>query len=125
MSKIVADSIEDSGGLNPVPTLALGFGINQTWQDVSGSRSMATIYTNTTNKTIVVRIASTGTVGSGADGFVLDLDGSIDFTAVVTDPITTDGGAILYVHIPPGSTYQVDFTNNTITYQWLELRDTP
>lgn len=79
-------------------------GVGQTWQDVSAQRSVGTIYTNTTGRTICVMWA---TGGNNRDIF-------IDGFALNT---WNETGAMLAV-IPNGSTYRCE--NNFLG--WYELR---
>ena len=86
-------------------------GVNQTWQDLTGSRAAATEYTNTTGKPIYVCI----NIPMGATG---GRSLTIDSTVVLTG--TTIAGVVtpLTAIIPPNSTYEWDSTFE----RWLELR---
>jgi hypothetical protein len=96
--------------LNPVITPGLGDG--QTWQDVIGSRSVNTTYTNTTGRPIFVSV----TVSNASSNVSISVDGSItlndtDTTANVLMGLTTI--------VPDGLDYSVAGTTLAI---WKELR---
>ena len=86
-------------------------GAGQTWQNVSSSRSVNTIYTNTTGKPIAVIIMCVATSGNPSV--------YINDTIVVG---TTQTGVIANISflVPNNSTYKV--SSNTTVYNWSELR---
>ena len=93
------------------------FGISQSWQDVTSSRAHNTTYTNTTGKTILATARSTQSSSSTVQAFVnggtvalqtLQVGGAV-FAACVT------------FAIPPGATYSVNFSGNTVG-SWMEFR---
>ena len=82
-----------------------GLGVDQTWQDVTGSRAGATTYTNSSGKPIEVMI-QTGT-GSGTTPTVNGL-------ALGTVAISSSGVFI----VPPNGTYSI----SAMPSKWWELR---
>ena len=92
-------------------------GINQTWQNVTSSRLSGTVYTNTTGKTLIVKVSSGDT--SSGNTMYLYVDGNevqrirneVEFGSVNTWAT---------LEVPSGATYQItsplSFTN------WSELR---
>lgn len=99
-----------------------GLGAGQSWQDVSGSRSSDTVFTNTTGRSIAVSIF-TNAADTGARALSLAVNG---LTVARLDRAATEGqndGAINSI-IPPGATYSVSFTGYTLgsTVLWRELR---
>ena len=85
------------------------FGFNQSWQNVTASRSANVTYTNNTGKPIVVALYFAAGVDIRRD---LTVDGlEVKFTA-------TDGTLALVV--PNGSTYSTTLTANLV--RWIELR---
>jgi hypothetical protein len=92
-----------------IKTLAIGEG--QTWQNVTASRSRATIYTNTTGKPIMVTFY--GTNDSIANNVYVD---GVNIGSLDIDGQT--GGGFSFI-VPNGSTYHVDIS--TIV-NWAELR---
>lgn len=90
---------------------ALGY--NQTWQDVSGSRSAGTTYTNSTGRPIFISVRmeqDDGTLSLTVDGLLI---GKTGFTA---GPVNYTLTAV----VPAGSTYSITSTGGTL--YWYELR---
>lgn len=83
------------------------FGVGQTWQNVSGSRTTDTAYQNTTGRTIFVSLDTTNS--SWVD---VSNDGT---TWLRVNPNSAYGVSFA---VPPGGYYK---TGGTI-YTWLELR---
>lgn len=101
-------TIQGAGGLVLAGMNSLGYG--QTWQNVTGSRSVGTTYYNTTGKPILVFISGNSTAFSAMT------------VAGVSFPFTTntsDVGAGTFL-IPAGSSYVV--SNMSIVTNWNELR---
>lgn len=96
----------------------MGFclGVGQTWKDFTSSRLLNEIYTNTTGRSIEVKVTGNAGAGSGVDvEFYVD-----DF---VVEKINVDGangtvGAI----IPSGSTYYCSISTIFNAMIWKELR---
>jgi len=97
-----------------VEILSQEIGVNQTWQDVSGSRSASVVYTNTTGKPIQVNIWTDAISSATAD---IAVDGATrafsDFGSGVI------GNSFATVIVPNNSTYE--YTGSTIL-EWHELR---
>jgi|GEM_PF-2878956 len=93
-------------------------GVNQTWQDVTASRSAGVTYTNTTGKPIMVCIGQAyGTTGDAyfyVDGLFIRV-----FTEATTT--TSNGGSFI---VPSNSTYSFTKTSGigTAFNLWFELR---
>ena len=95
---------------------SMAIGWSQTWQDVSGSRSLGTTYTNSTGKPIMVSVTTYSTYNPSTSitvGGVL-----VSFS----EP-NTNGGNNAYASaqaiVPNGATYVV---NGAYVYLWAELR---
>jgi hypothetical protein len=95
-------------------------GLSQTYQNVTGSRSSGTVYTNSTGKGIYVSIFTGDAAGQGA---ALNM-----FVGGVRVGATNMGGPGGYqgycwtILVPNGSTYQISY-NASATYRgWWELR---
>lgn len=92
------------------------FGVDQTWQDVTSSRSSGTTYTNDTGQPIMVIVSVSD---SGSVSPVTVVVGGVtiinieDFGALGTIPIT-------FV-VPIGATYRFNSNSNPIR-EWAELR---
>ena len=91
------------------------FGWDQTWQDVTASRSAGVTYTNTTGKPIQVVftcITGTGSVYGYINGieFILGSGSGTYFNA-----------STMYIIVPNGSTYKVSSFGSG-SQKWLELR---
>jgi len=93
------------------------FGVNQTWQDVTGSRAQSTNYINNTGKTIFVNIYST-TSGDSSSEVTLTVYG-----LVVGQNITRYGSAVktafVCAPVPHGQTYSMNWVG---TASITELR---
>jgi len=96
-------------------SVALGvIGISQSWQDVTGSRSVNTTYQNTTGRPIMVSVnadaaGDTDTLRVSSDGGTFILVGTFRFYGTVQ--------AI----IPAGHYYRAEVSAATVLY-WTELR---
>ena len=95
------------------------FGVGQDWQDMTASRALNTVYTNTTGKSIAISV-----VENGIDGYMeLTIAGFIiaktgNFAAAAANDQNTVFGIV-----PPMATYK--FTTKTLNYsyiKWWELR---
>ena len=95
----------------------LGIGFNQTWQDVTSSRSAGVTYTNTTNKPIVLSIVHTSINDTAITSLTVS---GIEVTRQQPD------GAGLYTYkqqviVPKDATYLFTLGSGSISY-WRELR---
>ena len=91
-----------------------GLGIGQSWQDVTGSRSSGTTYTNSTNKPIFV------SVRSSVDDGVAEL--TVDGIKVAVNGSTVGAGDnrhTVCAVVPNGSTYS--YSGSAISL-WSEMR---
>lgn len=84
-------------------------GVGQRWEDLTGSRTVGTTYTNTLNRAITVAITS-GTASSTDSLFTV---GGIAFSLTQLELDTAT------FTIPPGTSY---FLNNNTINKWRELR---
>ncbi len=94
-------------------------GVGQTWQNVTGSRAIGTLYTNSTGKPIEVIVACTGNGTNGLFGVTLN-------SAVTVYSPSTYGGGVwtsMSFIVPDGNTYQLSQQGSNVTLQvWAELR---
>jgi|GEM_PF-3896304 len=91
-------------------------GLGQTWQDVTGSRSAGTVYTNSTGRPIQVSVII---VGTGAAQGSITLNGTATAVSSITEAVNATHQ---YTFIIPNSqTYLVTLSAGTIQ-KWLELR---
>jgi hypothetical protein len=99
-------------------SLNAGIGVNQTWQDVGGSRAIGTTYTNSTGKPIMVVFTATCTAGNTVQG--LTIDGVAVYAGSVNVNNLATGVTLI---VPNGATY-VTLTNGGILtlVSWHELR---
>jgi len=92
-------------------------GVGQTWQDVTSGRAVATTYTNSTGRPIVLSIYTT---------LVTNWSASITVSGVVvatntTNNMTSGGIGTLTAIVPPGGTYSFSLTYASLN-KWMELR---
>ena len=97
-------------------------GINQTWQNVTGSRSTGVTYTNTTGKPLFLYVCD-----SGDDASYKYASGWIDGIRVYLYRDGSSGGsgysgAVLNLFVPAGSTYKVQNDGNFTMKTWFEFR---
>ena len=88
------------------------FGVGQTWQDVTGSRTLGAVYTNSTGRPIMVMINAEGARVSGTFtiGTVTKSIANIDWTQPYT-----------FV-VPDGANYSFSLGGATAGFFWIELR---
>jgi hypothetical protein len=92
------------------------FGQGQTWQTVTGSRALATSYTNSTGRPIAVSVLSGGlTAGNNINGNV----GGINVAFAQINTAGTSQVTINFI-VPIGATYIV--TASAAFSAWYELR---
>jgi len=92
-------------------------GIDQTWQDVTSSRTPEVIYTNTSGRPICVKV----THGEASSYNRLYVDG------LVVDESYLNSGYALFITVsaivPSGSNYKLLATGEPGAYvRWMELR---
>jgi hypothetical protein len=102
--------------------LNAGIGVNQTWQNVTASRSLATTYTNDTNKPILLILSTLAGTGGTVIGLSASVNGgsAIRFMySQVNSGNQTGSGTFL---VPSGATYNITRTGTPTIEQWWELR---
>lgn len=99
-------------------------GSNQSWQDMTASRALNTLYTNTTGRTIVAMITVTGS--SNTNAFI---EGQVNGVSLARQQITDFNGASfpgirghLTLTVPAGATYAVTPSGTAGLDLWTELR---
>lgn len=97
--------------------IANAFGIGQTYQDVTSSRSTGITYTNTSDEPIGVFISATSTTGPILTMYVNGVAILISQNYLSGYTITASGSFI----VPPGSTYKADIAGGA-SYTWFELK---
>lgn len=110
-----------SGGGGWYVVSVSGIGVGQRWQDVTASRALATNYTNTTGRPIMVSYQAYFT---GLNDISISVDDiSVNYTRVPDAQASSGWGACTAI-VPPGGTYSVQKTtaNSHITPRWVELR---
>ena len=65
---IAQEGVNDTDFITPLKLKSSVFGLGQTWQDVKESRALATTYTNTTGRPIMLYISVIGGAGSASWG---------------------------------------------------------
>jgi hypothetical protein len=91
----------------------------QTWQDVTASRALATTYTNSTGKPIMVQYYGTNSNINGCVAFNI---GGTQYGLSSGAPALGGVSTGSFI-VPPGSTYSITnfLTTNTLV-KWWELR---
>lgn len=108
--------------LSAFDTSPFGIGFNQTWQDVTSSRSPNITYTNTTNKPIFLSVSFVRLSPADAGTIVLYIDSNI----ISKNGISLGGGIGADIYptvegiVPSGATYMIDGLGS-VNY-WYELR---
>ena len=126
-TEFAATSFSGSGtGLTGTAnSLNAGIGVNQSWQDVTGSRALTTTYTNSTGKPIILNINISAGAVSGTQIWI-SINGGSAFIFAYNTNSSGGVGAAGNIVIPSGSTYYVYVTTNTGSgyslYSWHELR---
>lgn len=94
-------------------------GVGQTWQDMTGSRALATSYVNNTGRTIQIQYHGTNSNVNGCVAFnVGGVQYGLSSGSSAVGGVTSGAFAV-----PPGATYSITnfLTTNTIV-KWSELR---
>lgn len=95
-----------------------GLGYSQTWQDVTASRALSVVYTNTTGKPIFISIRVSG--ASVSNDATITVDGvSIGSWALSS---TNSKVFTLTAIVPNGSAYRLSTTLSSTIIAWSELR---
>lgn len=99
----------------------MGIGWNQTWQNVSGSRSSGTSYTNTTGKPIMVNVYNIG--GDASFSIQAICDGiTVGYAQGAAGGDSRRAGLVSFI-VPSGSVYSVSYsTYGLSSIVWTELR---
>ena len=119
-----AGNILTSDGTNWTSASPNGIGVNQTWTNVTGSRTFNATYTNSTGKPIL--IATTGSSGSGNGSFTQY--GIVNGVNIIkTIPYSANSGyqSSLTFIVQNGATYGVNNSggnSTTVLDTWFELR---
>jgi len=113
-----------TGTLSATGGVLGGFGVGQTWQNLTASRVLATTYTNSSGKPIMVSVTGLAATAGNATGIVFTVAGLgvySDNRFTTNNPFQVAGTTV----VPNGATYSVALTENggtpTLTY-WYELR---
>jgi hypothetical protein len=110
--------------------MSTAFGVNQTWQDMTASRSFNTTYTNTTGRPIIFRSTS-ATVGASTYTGSTIVNGTTigSFSGYTTsNGISTMGGTSFslpipsIIVVPTGGTYSCNFSGTNTSSNWMEFR---
>lgn len=119
-SKIATTAIAQAGTndtdfITALKLHSTSFGLGQSWQNVTASRAIGTVYTNTTGKTIFVNFMS---INGSPISTTVTVDGVI--VANPSNNVTgTSSKCVAYFPVPNGSTYTI--TGAPISL-WAELR---
>ena len=89
-----------------------------TTADVTGSRSLATVYTNTSGKPMLVNVTMDAVVQIGGAVSLLCTVGGVLVSNALNNSATTAYKVSSAFMVPPGSTYQVD--SNDALEIWIE-----
>ena len=114
-SDTTAFTINSSGVISSGSHGLGGVGIGQTWTDVTSSRNVGTVYTNSTGKPIFcVFIGTTGT----SAGCNWEIGGVAGPQQTYTN--SSNGRSEISAIVPDGVTYEVN--GNATKQTWIELR---
>jgi hypothetical protein len=104
-------------------SLNAGLGVNQTWQNVTGSRVSGTTYTNSTGKPIFVSIQAAPSASGGAyvDVFINGVSLGYFGQGSGTSPSTVYS-SFWTVIVPTGDTYKATTAGSISIGNWFELR---
>lgn len=109
-------NIRGSDNFDSLASKAIGDG--QTWLDLTGSRALNTVYTNTTGRPIEVYVSLRGTTASSGSAGLFYLNG-VEIGAFGTYGSNAVSGTTVVV--PDGYTYEV-VPFKAALYRWSELR---
>lgn len=93
---------------------ASGFGVGQTWQNLTGSRAIGTTYTNSTGKPIEVSVSTTNS--SNASTIAVTVAGVL----IINDASSAGVCGVACFSVPDGATYSVASAKSLNL--WAELR---
>jgi hypothetical protein len=110
-----------SNGTTWTSAAATSIGVGQTWQNVTGSRALATTYTNSTGKPIQVSVSGFGSPSGGT--FEFYINGILVSTNGTTSLASGSSYASFSLIIPNGNTYSCSVASgNSSLISWYELR---
>lgn len=92
-------------------------GVDQTVQDVGGSRALATNYTNSTGKPIMVYVSMSNTAASAIT--VSYINGVLIYGS--SDPSVNAYYSVVLL-VPSGMTYNVGMNGTPTLVRWVEIR---
>ena len=99
-----------------------GLGVDQTWQDVTTSRSTATIYQNNTGRPIIVSILG-GAFSGGTTWFEVSTNNFFSPYVTIGGTLDHDGHSQMGGVIPSSHYYRLRVVNGGFTIsKWAELR---
>ncbi len=101
-----------AGGAAPLAKWLSGYG--QSWQDMTGSRTSTTTYTNTTGRKIVASISVQGTTGATVNAS-LTVAGVIVQQSTQSSSAFTPPAAVLDAEVGPGETFVYTWSGGTAT----------
>ena len=104
-----------------------GFGVGQNWQDVTGSRSFNTTYTNNTGKPIVISASYISVVANVAFSFSTVVNGITVSSGsypsgVIVQFRSLIGSEYHPIIVPVGGTYSLNFSYTNTSTHWWEFR---
>ena len=105
-----------SNGTAWVSSTNLAIGVGQTWQDMSGSRTVGTTYTNTTGKPIFIFVTCSMSNASDLQATV----GAVAFTSV--NAYTASAKSSISLIVPNNTSYVISSSNVSSVSTWNELR---
>lgn len=110
-----------SGNAATATTASNAIGVGQTWQNVTGSRTTSTYYTNSTGRSIQVCASCYATSG-------VDLYTGFEVSGVVVSEfhfVNSTANASIASHsvvVPNGATYRMTTSGSGAYNKWFELR---
>lgn len=100
-------------------TVGKMLGVGQTWQDVTGSRSLGVTYTNSAGKPIIANLA--GSSGSASGSFSVSVNSGTPFIFAQTSSANGPSSLAGNVVIPAGAAYNITGVQASVN-SWMELR---
>lgn len=95
-------------------------GVDQTWKNLTGSRSIGSLYSNNTTKPILVNLCFPDT-NSGTPRVIVNVNG-VEIININYDNGTNFGAAFISFIVPSFQTYRVDVQNTSVNPNvWAEL----
>lgn len=117
LSQAISDLVT---ALNQKLNITQALGINQTWRDVTSSRSLNVTYNNPSDKPIMVQVGFPDTAGGNPR--VLVSVGGVTIINLNYDTGSNFGTAQVGFIVPPNTSYRIDMQNSTIPATiWAEL----